>query len=112
MQSEDEAPIRPDVVGPTPGAPTASEAPISEPTKIIRIASMTKAMLEEVRTAPIDPAGRRRLLDIHERSLTELSEVLSEKPARRILRDLPAAHLRHAVGVRTAYCASTASWLA
>lgn len=78
MQSEDEAPIRPDVVGPTPGAPTASEAPISEPTKIIRIASMTKAMLEEVRTAPIDPAGRRRLLDIHERSLTELSEVLSE----------------------------------
>ena len=35
-------------------------------------------MLEEARQAPIDPAGRRRLLSIHERSLEELADVLSD----------------------------------
>lgn len=69
----EEPPLRPDIV-----EPSVSEPPISEPTKIIRIASMTKAMLDEVRTAPVDPAGRRRLLDIHERSLSELADVLSD----------------------------------
>ncbi len=58
--------------------PDAPQPPFTEPTKIIRIASMTRAMLEEVRQAPLDPAGRRRLLDIHGRSLEELADVLSE----------------------------------
>jgi hypothetical protein len=51
--------------------------PVSQPTKLIRIASMTRAMLDEVRQAPLDDAGRRRLLEIHERTLTELREILS-----------------------------------
>ena len=38
---------------------------------------MTRAMLDEVRQAPLDDAGRRRLLEIHERTLTELREILS-----------------------------------
>lgn len=59
--------------------PDAPPRPFTEPTKIIRIASMTRAMLEEVRHAPLDPAGRRRLLDIHERSLDELADVLSDE---------------------------------
>jgi hypothetical protein len=45
---------------------------------IIRIASMTRAMLEEVRQAPLDEAGRKRLLAVHDRSLEELAEVLSD----------------------------------
>jgi hypothetical protein len=53
------------------------EPPVSEPTKLIRIASMTRAMLEEVRQAPLDDGGRRRLADVHARSLDELREVLS-----------------------------------
>ncbi len=53
------------------------EPPVSEPTKLIRIASMTRAMLEEVRQAPLDDGGRRRLADVHSRSLDELREVLS-----------------------------------
>ncbi len=57
-------------------ADEASEQ-ISSPTKLIRIASMVRTMLDEVRRAPLDDAGRRRLAEIHERSLTELESVLS-----------------------------------
>jgi hypothetical protein len=58
-------------------AQRGSVPPVSQPTKLIRIASMTRAMLDEVRQAPLDDAGRRRLLEIHERTLTELREILS-----------------------------------
>ena len=51
---------------------------VSQPSKLIRIATMVKSMLEEVRQASLDDAGRQRLRQIHERSLAELSEVLSE----------------------------------
>jgi hypothetical protein len=50
---------------------------VSSPTKLIRIASMVRTMLDEVRRAPLDDAGRRRLREIHERSLSELESVLS-----------------------------------
>ena len=50
---------------------------ISSPTKLIRISSMVRTMLDEVRRAPLDDAGRRRLREIHERSLHELEGVLS-----------------------------------
>jgi hypothetical protein len=68
-------PIRPDRVSGT--APEANESMVSQPTKLIRIASMTRATLEEVRQAPLDEAGRKRLLEIYRRSLDELKEVLS-----------------------------------
>ena len=38
---------------------------------------MVRTMLDEVRRAPLDDAGRRRLAEIHERSLEELESVLS-----------------------------------
>ena len=60
-----------------PGASTGASS-VSEPSKLIRIASMTRAMLEEVRQAPLDEAGRERLLSIYERSLEELKEVVSD----------------------------------
>jgi hypothetical protein len=50
---------------------------ISQPSKLIRIASMTRAMLDEVRQAPLDDAGRRRLAEIHGRTLAELKDALS-----------------------------------
>lgn len=49
---------------------------ITEPSKLIRIASMTRAMLDEVRQAPIDEGGRARLVEVHRRSIEELKEVL------------------------------------
>jgi hypothetical protein len=50
---------------------------ITSPTKLIRIASMVRTMLDEVRRAPLDDAGRRMLREIHEKSLHELEGVLS-----------------------------------
>jgi proteasome activator-like protein len=63
----------------TDGEEAADEASeqISSPTKLIRIASMVRTMLDEVRRAPLDDAGRKRLKEIHERSLEELESVLS-----------------------------------
>lgn len=46
--------------------------------KLMRIASMTRAMLEEIRQAPLDDAGRRRLAGIFDASLAEMQDVLSD----------------------------------
>ena len=51
---------------------------IEEPAKIMRIGEMIKRLLDEVRSAPLDEASRARLAQIHERSLSELEEGLSE----------------------------------
>ncbi len=50
---------------------------ISEPAKVMRIGSMIKQLLEEVRATSMDDAGRNRLRDIYETSIRELSEALS-----------------------------------
>jgi hypothetical protein len=50
---------------------------VSQPAKLIRIASMVRNMLEEVRRAPLDDAGRKMLRQIHDKSLHELEDVLS-----------------------------------
>ena len=51
---------------------------VQHPAKVMRIGSMIKQLLEEVRRAPLDPAGRGRLAVIYETSVTELSASLSE----------------------------------
>jgi hypothetical protein len=50
---------------------------VEEPAKVMRIGSMIKQLLEEVRNAPLDEAGRRRLADVHHRSLEELKDGLA-----------------------------------
>lgn len=50
---------------------------IEQPGKVIRIASMVRQLLEEVRRAPLDEASRMRLREIYETSISELGEVLS-----------------------------------
>ncbi|MGA0322877.1 MAG: bacterial proteasome activator family protein [Ilumatobacteraceae bacterium] len=54
-----------------------AEESITEPGKVLRIGSMVKQLLEEVRQAPLDEASRERLAEIYERSVIELSEALS-----------------------------------
>lgn len=51
---------------------------VTEPTKLIRMASMTRAMLEEARQAPLDDGGRRRMAQVHSKSVDELRPILSE----------------------------------
>ena len=55
-----------------------SQETITEPAKLLRIASMVRQLLDETRQTSLDEAGRRRLADIYERAVGELSEVLSE----------------------------------
>jgi hypothetical protein len=50
---------------------------VSAPAKVMRIGSMVKQLLEEVRTAPLDDASRERLAEIYERSIVEVSDALS-----------------------------------
>jgi len=50
---------------------------ITEPGKVMRIGSMVKQLLEEVRNADLDEASRERLAEVYERSIVELSEAMS-----------------------------------
>jgi hypothetical protein len=50
---------------------------INEPAKVLRIGSMVKTLLDEVRAAPLDDKSRVRLREIYEQSIRELSEGLS-----------------------------------
>jgi hypothetical protein len=50
---------------------------VEHPAKVMRIGSMVKQLLEEVRSAPLDDRGRARLADIHNRSLAELEDGLA-----------------------------------
>ena len=50
---------------------------VEQPAKVMRIGSMVKQLLEEVRSAPLDDAGRARLADIHDRSIAELKDGLA-----------------------------------
>src|SRR5919108_101202 len=50
---------------------------IEQPAKVMRIGSMIKQLLEEVRAAPLDEAGRQRLTEIHKRSIAELEDGLA-----------------------------------
>ena len=62
---------------PPGGDAEADGEQVTRPTKLIRIASMVRSMLDEVRRAPLDDAGRTRLREIHEKSVAELESVLS-----------------------------------
>ncbi len=50
---------------------------IEHPAKVMRIGSMIKQLLEEVRASPLDEAGRQRLTEIHRRSIRELEDGLA-----------------------------------
>ena len=50
---------------------------VGQPAKVMRIGSMIRQLLEEVRNAPLDEAARARLRDIHARSLSELEDGLA-----------------------------------
>ncbi|MCV7152940.1 bacterial proteasome activator family protein [Mycolicibacterium pyrenivorans] len=50
---------------------------VEQPAKVMRIGTMIKQLLEEVRVAPLDDASRGRLRDIHRTSISELEEGLA-----------------------------------
>ncbi len=50
---------------------------VQQPAKVMRIGTMIKQLLEEVRAAPLDEASRNRLREIHATSIRELEDGLA-----------------------------------
>ena len=50
---------------------------VQQPAKVMRIGTMIKQLLEEVKAAPLDDASRNRLRDIHKTSIRELEDGLA-----------------------------------
>jgi hypothetical protein len=60
--------------------PSRQQSPadmIEQPAKVMRIGSMVKQLLEEVRQAPLDEASRTRLREVHQNSIAELADGLA-----------------------------------
>ncbi len=76
--SDDVPPNIPTELVEEPDGPPAAEAPISEPAKVMRIGSMIRLLLEEVRAADLDERGRKRMGEIYDTALGQLSEAISE----------------------------------
>ena len=78
---DDNVTVNPDeVLAPgetTPASEDETTDYISQPAKVMRIGSMVKSLLDEARSAPLDEAGRARLREIYETSISELSGALS-----------------------------------
>ena len=70
-----------DVGGSEEGDANPSERPITEmveqPAKVMRIGSMIRQLLEEVKSAPLDEKSRARLKEIHQNSIKELEDGLA-----------------------------------
>jgi len=73
-----ETPERGELVDGVPAATdlTGNET-VQEPAKVMRIGSMIKQLLDEVRQMQLDAPSRERLAEIYERSIVELAEAIS-----------------------------------
>ena len=74
-----------------PEGPDGGET-VEHPAKVMRIGSMIRQLLEEVRQAPLDEASRVRLRQIYEVSLRELQEGLSPDLSAELARMAPSFH--------------------
>jgi hypothetical protein len=63
--------------GETPEEATPDTESVQSPAKVMRIGTMVKQLLDEVRAAPLDDKSRERLTDIYQKSVHELSDALS-----------------------------------
>lgn len=52
---------------------------VEEPAKVMRIGTMIRTLLEEVKAAPLDDPSRARLRDIHDGAVQELKSGMSEE---------------------------------
>ena len=72
---------QPDVIlvphPPEQGQPPDQGETVEQPAKVMRIGSMIKQLLDEVRQAPLDEASRGRLREIYDTSIHELADGLS-----------------------------------
>ena len=75
-QPADSGPIEHGEIVTAPSEDEVTET-VTAPAKVMRIGSMVKQLLEEVKGTDLDEASRERLAEIYERSIVELAEALS-----------------------------------
>ena len=63
--------------GPPAGQEDSLTETVTAPAKVMRIGSMVKQLLDEVKSTELDEASRERLAEIYERSIVELADALS-----------------------------------
>ena len=68
--------VMPDQTGDAEAAEPEGET-VEQPAKVLRIGSMIKQLLEEVRLAPLDEKSRARMREVYDTSVRELAEGLS-----------------------------------
>src|SRR6266849_4001596 len=54
-----------------------AQVDVSKPAKLMRLGAMTREMLEELRRAPLDEQGRKRMREIYDRSIDQVKDILS-----------------------------------
>ena len=68
------------------GDESEQQEAVQEPARVMRIGAMIRQLLEEVRSADLDEAGRDRLREIYDQSVQELSGALSDDLAEELHR--------------------------
>lgn len=95
-ESPEETPAAPQIISPDgqevepndQGGTPLNEL-VEQPAKVMRIGSMIRQLLDEVKAAPLDEASRARLRDIYDTSITELKEGLAPE----LVEELERLHL-------------------
>ena len=70
-------PVPPEASGDADAESAPDHETISEPAKVMRVGSMIKQLLDEVRETPLDEPSRERLKAIYDTSVSELGSALS-----------------------------------
>lgn len=71
-----EAAAKPAPDAAAPQDPALTEL-VDQPAKVMRIGTMIKQLLDEVKSAPLDEAARNRLAEVHAASIAELEDGLA-----------------------------------
>lgn len=78
MTTNSDQPVSSTVYSPADETAPGSTVDVSSPAKVMRIGTMVKQLLDEVRNTDLDEKGRERLAKIHRRSIEELEDGLSK----------------------------------
>ncbi len=92
-----EQPVEHPEIVPAVPAPSNGDAPevveaVEQPAKVMRIGSMVKQLLDEVKSAPLDERSRNRMAAIFQQSVDELAAALSPDLREELLRLAPPFH--------------------
>ncbi len=69
--------VEPELVDPPVPVPAENQNSVEEPAKVLRVGTMIRQLLEEVRATELDQPSRDRLREIYETSINEVSQAVS-----------------------------------